>query len=874
MSRPPRGKLPSHKPLSRPEDRERPFAHPRRDPRLGPTVRCLSRGARRGAGLPPARAAADSVAAREAALRRIVKASEAYADATWSFAEVRRELVDALLHVRSLSLEVVESIERWRANSGRGNAPWPDPSTGENYLLKMKSDTSWLSESPLGDLLQFSPKSDPFFVVPSARLQQKTPSNMMTPTLRARTQQGGDQQRRAVLPLQTSLLKRIREAELLILKESVQARLQQAAADGATVRAEATRAAAAAEAASHAVTAKMQHVSARELAALAPRSDAVASKPPIVEADADIARANSLLANQAAGLVSSPFVVTGPLPVAPLPEGPADSEFWLQPVGVTSDEMQGLFDTYIPRIDERLARTMDGWKALGTALREEGPGATEWYWLQSDGDKNARGVSSRGTALKAVGLVVYRVKKMSTSIGQLLHVSTVDLTKLPAVLEAVKTHMFTRLPIKSIRSTLWYIPQESGTLQLSDEIHQMFKGAKFKWFQLTNASGVRGQVMQSPRYPPPDSPPMPEDTLCIKACAGQVWLRDGVNSSTDTRRIGHCPLSLSLGAACLRQLWNRSPEAKAANEAAAVTAAAAALVRSAAREGLVRALLSGNLDRRLAATCTPVSLQDAADGASGINAFGCGETAEQRSISMLNSLTRSLETRSGGMPAIMCECSEDDVASLVKQGVAAGYADACTGLQVDTLPDELGTLHPQDAAFGRLFITVDFAACTMLPGGDLFEVPVHAVGICPSHNQPVVYLRTSEDDVFVVVTPCSRSVSEHSAFATYADILKHTEPLDPAPYVAVRLSSLSARQAVRTWEVADANALGIAGSASLHVAEFGSLAVCAGRPMPGILRPVVPEPSKVLDLHPPFLLALWHTNIEDLGVPLVCTLVT
>merc|ERR1719352_2268156 len=103
--------------------------------------------------------------------------------------EVRRELVDVLLHLRVHTLECVEAIDRWRNSSGKSGAPWIEPSSGENYLLKMKSDTHWLADSPLGEILTFSPKSDPFFVVPSAREECATPSNQMTPKLQARSSQ-------------------------------------------------------------------------------------------------------------------------------------------------------------------------------------------------------------------------------------------------------------------------------------------------------------------------------------------------------------------------------------------------------------------------------------------------------------------------------------------------------------------------------------------------------------------------------------------------------------------------------------------------------------------------------------------------------------
>eukprot|EP00439_Symbiodinium_sp_Y106_P047503 s2231_g6.t1 len=86
------------------------------------------------------------------------------------------------------------------------------------YLVAMKDDTRWLAESSLGELLNFSPKSDPFFVVPSSR-DAVTASNPMTQTLQAKHPVP---ERRPKLPLQSSLLRRIRKAELLIMRESME----------------------------------------------------------------------------------------------------------------------------------------------------------------------------------------------------------------------------------------------------------------------------------------------------------------------------------------------------------------------------------------------------------------------------------------------------------------------------------------------------------------------------------------------------------------------------------------------------------------------------------------------------------------------------
>ena len=45
----------------------------------------------------------------------------------------------------------------------------------QNYLLKMKSDTSFLIQSPFARYFNFSPKSDPFLVFPSMKQSLAAP---------------------------------------------------------------------------------------------------------------------------------------------------------------------------------------------------------------------------------------------------------------------------------------------------------------------------------------------------------------------------------------------------------------------------------------------------------------------------------------------------------------------------------------------------------------------------------------------------------------------------------------------------------------------------------------------------------------------------
>mmetsp|Transcript_71448 Transcript_71448/g.201710 ORF Transcript_71448/g.201710 Transcript_71448/m.201710 type:complete len:909 (-) Transcript_71448:70-2796(-) len=902
-------KMPGHRPISRLEDRERPFSGaprqstPQRDPRLGPLARCLSRGrhggARVGGVVPPARAAADAVAAREACQRRLQRVAQAHAMATQSWPEVRRELIDTLLHMRVLSLDVVETIEHWRKN-GREGAVWPDPHTGDNYLLKMKDDTRWLADSPLGEILRFSSKSDPFFVVPSTGDAPQQPSNQMTPTLQAQRQQlhtagGNGEQRRAVLPLQNSLLRRIRSAELCILQESVQARMQQqdgmfsvspGADDGfmpgvvLTPPVPSVSAAAAAAASYNQQRHSPPRVPAPVALSPQPPATAVSSTPP--------SAAQSLQPVVEDG--ASAALRVPPKPSPPQPMQRETDAFAMFPVAATRSDIGEIFERFTARVDAKIAKSMETWASLQEALEDEGIGAPEWFWLmRRDGQDPAATLPSPESA---DGLAVFRLKKMSTTFGQLLHISVVDSAWVEDALEAVKARMFAWLPIKSIRATIWY-NNATGEMQLNKDFEACFKKARFRWFQLCNSKGVRGQVMNCNRAEPPD-PVTPPELFGIEVCLGQVWLR-GCRASggnlTTTRRSGTCAWNLVLASACLRHLWDRDAAAIAAAKENSAEARELALARDAAKEGLVRGLLSGDLEKLLS-QYVPVRLQAEHERQQAMSAGGGGSSSSSSSGSSTKlavSLAKALEAgakRCRAVPGVLLDAAAD-AGDLVRRSVSSGggYADGVVGLGLEGLPASLEALAPQEAVLGRLFVTLDWLGVTQL-GGGAFEVLVHAAGACNRHPSPVFYVATSEDDTFVVIIPWvgAEVPAEEALFAACTEVLRTTQPMTTPPYQALRFDApFDVRYAARTFEIPDsatqlelpaAPLPGDTNTGTVHLAEFSSLVVGPGRATPGRLCGNGVATTAAFAVQRPFAVCLFHTDIDDLNAPLSATLVS
>jgi len=286
--------------------------------------------------------------------------------------------------------------------------------------------------------------------------------------------------------------------------------------------------------------------------------------------------------------------------------------------------------------------------------------------------------------------------------------------------------------------------------------------------------------------------------------------------------------------------------------------------REAAREGLIRGLLSGNLDVLLA-KIQPTALKTADDD------LGATDSPAKLAVHV----ARSMEANSLVMPGILCEGSCDGVELITRGMGSSGYSDAVAGLGVEDLCNVIRTMEPEEAAFGRLFVTYDWQSVTAMDGG--FEVPVHVAGQCPDHPHPIFYVATSEESTFAVVIPWegakTQVPSDDTAFSECVRILRATKPVDAPPFGALFMESADVRHGAKLTEIADAEALAMPKGKVMHVAEFSSLSITPGREMPGRLGD---EDSgmRVFTVRRPFGFGLWHTNIEELNVPLTFSIVT
>ncbi|CAE8622582.1 unnamed protein product [Polarella glacialis] len=184
-------------------------------------------------------------------------------------------------------------------------------------------------------------------------------------------------------------------------------------------------------------------------------------------------------------------------------------------------------------------------------------------------------------------------------------------------------------------------------------------------------------------------------------------------------------------------------------------------------------------------------------------------------------------------------------------------------------------MKAKDTAFSRLIVTLDWNAVNVIDD-ETFQVSVHAAGLCPSHPVPIFYVATSEDDMFVVIIPwkgvASAPSGDEGDFAACSEVLRQTQPMERSPFESLQLGSFDVRRAVSTTEIADTACLGMSAGESLHVAEFSSLSVSPGRVMPGQLKSGMGGGTP-FTVQRPFAVCLWHTDMDDLNVPLSAIMV-
>lgn len=173
-----------------------------------------------------------SIATREQSLATLTEMNEymSKCEDLDTLRELQQECAELLHAHRILTLAVVESVVKWREqmvyallmNSSeqalRKARTIPFIWHGVNYLLKLKDDVGFLTNSAFAYLFNFSERSDPFLIFTGtyddSNYVKKAPKKSKQTLVQL---PGG----KVLVPVPSALVKRIRLAEMVILEEAV-----------------------------------------------------------------------------------------------------------------------------------------------------------------------------------------------------------------------------------------------------------------------------------------------------------------------------------------------------------------------------------------------------------------------------------------------------------------------------------------------------------------------------------------------------------------------------------------------------------------------------------------------------------------------------
>jgi len=480
-------------------------------------------------------------------------------------------------------------------------------------------------------------------------------------------------------------------------------------------------------------------------------------------------------------------------------------------------------------VPTRLTRTLNcRWAPLAEALDEHVPrySALEWYW------------ATRGTVpvdpVHAHGLVVYRVTSGgSSSSAQVLHCSSAETDwrrGLSDLLEAFKEDIFQRLAISSIRASLWYRHDKASKskLVLDPEVHGIFKEAGFRWFQLFNAAdGSRVQVLERRRRDEDHLMSQEQRQEFHDLAIRLVTLVPSLAASEDVN-IAQFPSKVGamanphMVAECLKRHTTFTAKSEPGQDDAAA-------------------------DNML--SCIISKLKMAGD--QDISIFWSREILE------IEECVRFVEQNCGDLHDALVTEIRQNLVSLRHQKLQPQF-DSLLCIGTGLLKDwRLRHYHAKN------------------PAG--LQVLIQGMGTSPSLPTPLAYFAMEDEAVFIVVWKCPEEQEAAVARDPYRhsyEVLQAVAPLsDPLPFREVLLP----RVRVRSCKTAATGPTPLRTStrclgAPLEVIE---LELSGGRKMPGALKPADPRPGpqQLWRLQCPFMMCVWHSNLDVLDIPLFAALV-
>lgn len=562
-------------------------------------------------------------------------------------------------------------------------------------------------------------------------------------------------------------------------------------------------------------------------------------------------------------------------------DGPELPKMRLTPVEATEADVQGIFERYALRVDDVLAKTLNStWEKLQAEIEasKEGSSALEWFWILEDCE------SGLATPEGAIGLVVFRVVKGAfNSHVMIAHLSVAGpLWKdyLPVALAAVREDMMRTLPIAGVRVMLMCQPDDKGKMVLNPACETPFKGGDYRWFTLSNtADGKRGQIMLLRRNEEKD-PPCPDELLdlSIKLCTFVPVLpeEDKEAAAAEVAKKGS-PRRRPVGnrlviAECLRRHF--TPEGLAQAPSSEEAPAAPESTEAAATP----AEAEGPKPEEAGETTAPgeAGEAEAKEAEADDTDKTEGPKAEEPGSRIADIVERLGDKKNLNQVLFSSAEKVEDCDSFCT-GCLAG-----SGVQVPTeVLSLLGTHLREQPRFSSILCGSTGLSVNMqqLPAEtdspSNLRLPVAMLGTTKKLNSPICYVRTEDEQVFIIAwqIPEGEEEAVQERLYPYCYEVLHGALLEEDGLLFDEL--VLPRFKICCFASADAELPPSLRQRLCPPCELMAVEVSGGRPRPGVLKPPPQsEPRKTCTIKSSFVFCLWHAKLDDLDVPLFATVVT
>jgi len=427
--------------------------------------------------------------------------------------ELKQKSVELLSHLRLISLNVIETILKWREyihqtfyssrNTTKATQLMSVPFiyNQSNYLIKMKTDTKDLIDTPLSKYFSFSNKSDPFFIEPASdeqpgKLLLTIPKNLLsriracdftlenevavdipknnephsplTPPLQNYATSSDrslkkDQKTNNIKIRNTSLNKPRKEAQ----ESKADKSLQNTANSHSSSRNNIT---------DSEVENKVKDLS--EVNALTDRLNQEKPGLPVPtpkQSKQEPAKQESVKQEASKQEPVKQQVVEQPKPEV-IEEKMESASSSVKPVDLYEDEMDGYLNKYLQKIDQNMK---DSFISDPTVLLERANMGQDPIWFELVEVSGAE--KKTGLAVAHIDNTVFTARRMV-----ILHFTTEDREMYHDFLAQFIEHLWKNDECNEIKISLYHLEDANGNFGSDKNLEQAIKKLGFRWKQLTN----------------------------------------------------------------------------------------------------------------------------------------------------------------------------------------------------------------------------------------------------------------------------------------------------------------------------------------------------------------------------------------------------